>query len=66
MKSINIAVLNPMFLGVFLGTGVVCIILVISSALAWHKPGAALALVGGDPLSGRNASGNDHLQRSAQ
>ena len=44
MKSINIAVLNPMFLGVFLGTGV---ILVISSALAWHKPGAALALVGG-------------------
>ena len=47
MKSINIVVLNPMFLGVFLGTGVVCVILVISSALAWHKPGAALALVGG-------------------
>ena len=45
MKSINIAVLNPMFLGVFLGT--VWSILVISSALAWHKPGAALALVGG-------------------
>lgn len=47
MKSINIAVLNPMFLGFFLGTGLLCIILVISSALSWHKPGAALALVGG-------------------
>lgn len=46
MKSINIAVLNPMFLGFFLGTGVVCIILVIFSALTWHKPGTALALVG--------------------
>jgi uncharacterized membrane protein len=47
MKSINIAVLNPMFLGVFLGTGLLCIILVIFSAPTWHKPGAALALVGG-------------------
>lgn len=37
MKSINIAVLNPMFLGFFLGTGLLCIILVISSALSWHK-----------------------------
>lgn len=46
MKSINLAVLNPIFLGPFLGTGVGCIILVISSAFAWHKPGAALALVG--------------------
>jgi uncharacterized membrane protein len=46
MKSINIAVLNPIFLGLFLGTSVGCIILVIASALAWHKPGAALALVG--------------------
>ena len=47
MKSINIAVLNPMFLGFFLGTGLLCIILVIFSALSWHKPGAALALLGG-------------------
>jgi uncharacterized membrane protein len=46
MKSINIAVLNPMFLGLFLGSGASCIILVISSALNWHKRGAALALIG--------------------
>jgi uncharacterized membrane protein len=46
MKSINIAVLNPIFLGVFLGTGLGCIILVISSALTLHRPGAAFALLG--------------------
>jgi uncharacterized membrane protein len=46
MKSINIAVINPMFLGFFLGTSVGCIILVISSALTWYKPGAAFALFG--------------------
>jgi len=46
MKSINLIVLNPLFLGVFLGTAVGCLVLVISSILSWNKPGAALALVG--------------------
>jgi uncharacterized membrane protein len=47
MKSINVLVLNPLFLGVFLGTAVGCIALVISSMLGWEKPGAALVLAGG-------------------
>jgi uncharacterized membrane protein len=47
MKSINVAVLNPLFLGVFLGTAVGCVALVISSMLGWEKPGAALVLAGG-------------------
>jgi uncharacterized membrane protein len=47
MKSINVVVLKPLFLGVFLGTAVGCVTLVISSILGWGKPGAALALGGG-------------------
>ncbi|HEU5312187.1 MAG TPA: anthrone oxygenase family protein, partial [Candidatus Udaeobacter sp.] len=46
MKSINIAVINPMFLGVFLGTAVGCVILVVSALLTWQQPGAACILVG--------------------
>jgi uncharacterized membrane protein len=47
MKSINVVVLNPLFLGVFLGTAVGCVALVISSLLGWEKPGEALVLAGG-------------------
>ena len=47
MKSINVVVLNPLFLGVFLGTTVSCIVLILISFLSWEKPGAAPGLVGG-------------------
>lgn len=47
MKSINVVVLNPLFLAVFLITAVGCVALIISSLLGWEKPGAALALGGG-------------------
>jgi uncharacterized membrane protein len=46
MKSINVTVLNPIFLGVFLGTAIGCAILGIFSVLAWQKPGAALLFAG--------------------
>jgi len=47
MKSINVVVLNPLFLGVFLSTAVGCVALIISSLLGWEKSGSALALIGG-------------------
>ena len=47
MKSINVTVLNPMFLSVFLGTTVGCVVLVVSALLNWQKPEAACVLVGG-------------------
>ena len=66
MKSINIAVLNPMFLGVFLGTG--CGLYhfgyLLSARLA--QTGRRIGACWRCPLSSRNASGDDHLQRSAQ
>lgn len=46
MQSINITVINPWFMGVFLGTGVTCLILLVSSLLNWHRAGASFLLVG--------------------
>lgn len=46
MQSINIMVINPLFLGLFLGTAVGCVILVVSALLTWQQPGAACVLVG--------------------
>ncbi|PYK13806.1 MAG: hypothetical protein DME65_00700 [Verrucomicrobia bacterium] len=47
MQSINIMVLNPMFLGVFLGTAIGCLLLVVIALLNWHKPGATCLGAGG-------------------
>jgi uncharacterized membrane protein len=46
MQSINVVVINPWFLGVFLGAGVVCLCLAASSLLAWNRPGATCLLAG--------------------
>jgi uncharacterized membrane protein len=37
MQSINITVINPLFMTAFLGTGMTCIFVVISSLLKWQK-----------------------------
>jgi uncharacterized membrane protein len=46
MQSINIVILNPMFLGVFMGTAVLCLVLAISSVMRWQPPGSAWLLAG--------------------
>jgi uncharacterized membrane protein len=46
MQSINVVVLNPMFLGVFFGTGLVSLVLAATSLVAGPAPGAYYALVG--------------------
>ena len=46
MQSINVVVINPLFLTGFLGTAVACVLLLVSSLLSWHRPGAAYLLVG--------------------
>lgn len=46
MQSINITVINPLFMTAFLGTGVACIFLAVSSLLKWHPPAAAYLLIG--------------------
>lgn len=46
MQSINVGVLNPVFLGVFLGTAALSLLLAIASLMRWHQPGAAHLLTG--------------------
>ena len=46
MQSINVVVINPWFLVAFLGTAAACVLVVVSSLLVWHKPGAAYLFVG--------------------
>ncbi|HEY9652750.1 MAG TPA: anthrone oxygenase family protein [Coleofasciculaceae cyanobacterium] len=46
MQSINITVINSLFMGAFLGTAAVCLYLGGSSLLKWHQPGAAYLLIG--------------------
>src|SRR5688572_18597625 len=47
MQSINIVVINPVFLGVMFGTGAACIGLITAALLRWPAPGAAYLLAGG-------------------
>jgi hypothetical protein len=65
MQSINIAVINPLFLGVFLGAGVACVAVAISSLLAWHQPGSAY-LLAGSLLYTVGAFRDDGVQRAAE
>jgi uncharacterized membrane protein len=46
MQSINITVLNRWFLGVFLGTAVVCILLLVWSLLLWQQKGSVVLVTG--------------------
>ena len=44
MQSINITVINPWFMTAFLGTSLVCLILVTFLLLRWQQPGTAYLL----------------------
>jgi len=46
MQSINVAILNPLFGAAFFGTAAACVLVMISSLLWWHAPGAVYLLVG--------------------
>ena len=46
MQSINVVVINPWFLGAFIGTAMACAILVVVALFSWQEPGAALLLAG--------------------
>lgn len=46
MQSINVAVLNPGFLSVFVGTAAACVLLGVSAVLRWNVPGAGWLLAG--------------------
>ena len=45
MQSINITAINPLFMGIFLGTAVTCIFIAGASLLNWY-PKSAYLLIG--------------------
>lgn len=47
MQSINAVVLNRSFLGVFLGTAVLCLVLVVMAAIRWQGDLAPWLIAGG-------------------
>jgi uncharacterized membrane protein len=47
MQSINVAIINPVFLAAFFGTAAACVIVMIAALLRWHDPGAIYLLIGG-------------------
>ncbi|HKX83316.1 MAG TPA: anthrone oxygenase family protein [Pyrinomonadaceae bacterium] len=46
MQSINITVINPLFLGVFMGTGILCGVLIVMSLLNWNGPSSIIPIAG--------------------
>ena len=46
MQSINVVVINPLFLGVFLGTAAVCAFAAVGAWARWERPGAGCLLAG--------------------
>lgn len=47
MQAINITVINPWFMAVFMGTAVVCALIVAYALLQWSEVGAGYLLGGG-------------------
>ena len=47
MQSINVAVINPLFLGAFLGTAAASLGAAAAALLRWQRPGAGWVLCGG-------------------
>jgi len=47
MQSINVAIINPVFLAAFIGTAAACVLVMIAWLLRWHDPGAVYLLIGG-------------------
>jgi len=46
MQFINVAVINPLFLGAFLGTAAACVAVMVAALMQWGQPGAAYPLTG--------------------
>lgn len=46
MQAINVAIINPVFLPVFLGTALLCGVVLVSSLLDRQQPGAAWFIAG--------------------
>ena len=47
MQSINVVVINPLFMTALFGTAIACVVLVVASVIEWGEPYAVYLLLGG-------------------
>lgn len=47
MQAINVTVLNPLFLGTFMGTAALCLGLIVAAPFRWHELQMACVIAGG-------------------
>lgn len=47
MQAINVTVLNRLFLGIFMGTGLLSLAVIVGALLNWGGPGSLCAALGG-------------------
>ena len=46
MQHVNVVILNPVFLTLFMGTALLSAVLAVGAVLAWSRPGSAWLLLG--------------------
>lgn len=66
MQSINVVVLNPGFLGLFLGTALACVALLFFAAWRWQTPGTLCLAAGSLWLPDGHLRGHDGVQCASQ
>jgi uncharacterized membrane protein len=47
MQSINLVVINPVFLGVFVGTAAACVIAIAATLARWNNPASIYVVIAG-------------------
>ena len=65
MQSINVVVINPVFLSVFMGTAILSVVLTIAALIGW-SPRTLYLIAGGFLYFAGCFPGHDGLQRAAQ
>ena len=66
MQAINVTVLNPWFLGVFVGTAIACVVLAVTSLMHWGRAGPRGVSRGEPALPGGFVRSDARVQHPAQ
>ena len=66
MQSINIVVINPIFMTAMIGTSVTCLVLAVLLFFSWQRPGVGYLLAGSSVLPRWDDYGDDGFQRTSQ
>jgi uncharacterized membrane protein len=65
VQAINVAVINRIFLAIFVGIAALCVCVAGLEILRWHEPGAAYSRIG-SALYDRRIRGHDAAKRALE